>query len=307
MNSAGASAASAASSRAPGRDVSGNSPAGAATSSARSRDGLLPRIASSVVLVPLAIGTAYAGGWLFAIFWGAAALVVAWEWSTMAAVGRLALAAGLAALALAGVLAPLNQAAACGAVLLGAAAAGVLAEAPHGRSRTSAWAAPGVLYAGAILTAPAVLRADAIWGFVSIIFLFAIVWATDICGYFVGRWIGGPKLWSVVSPKKTWSGAIGGALGALAAGVAVAKYGGAPNLLATAVLALLLSAVSQAGDLFESAIKRRFGVKDASHVIPGHGGIMDRLDGFVAAAVLAAMIGIARGGLSAPARGLLVW
>ena len=144
---------------------------------------------------------------------------------------------------------------------------------------------------------------DVIW----IIFLFAIVWATDIFGYFVGRAIGGPKLWPAVSPRKTWSGALGGALGAVAAGLAIASWSYRANPLAVAGLALLLSAVSQAGDLFESAVKQRFGVKDASHVIPGHGGVMDRLDGFAAAVVVAAVIGVARGGLAAPARGLLAW
>jgi len=133
------------------------------------------------------------------------------------------------------------------------------------------------------------------------------VWATDILAYFVGRFVGGPKLWKQVSPNKTWSGAIGGACAAIAAGLVVAHYAHLPNSLAAAGLALILSAASQAGDLFESAFKRRFGVKDAGHVIPGHGGIMDRLDGFLVAAAVAALIGIVRGGLDAPARGLLVW
>ena len=272
---------------------------------AGSRDGLMLRVISAIVLVPLAVGAAYADSWPFVLVWSVAALGIAWEWSNMVAVGRLALAAGLAALALAGVLAPFHVAAACGAVLCGAAAVALLAEPRPGRS--GMWAAAGIVYAGAVLVAPVVLRADATYGFAAMMFLFAVVWASDIFGYFVGRWIGGPKLWPAVSPKKTWSGAMGGALGALLAGLAVAKYFYTANLLAAAVLALLLSAVSQAGDLFESAVKRRFGVKDASHVIPGHGGLMDRLDGFVAAAVVAAMIGILRGGLAAPARGLLVW
>ena len=282
--------------------MAGGEPPGSVTS--RARDGLAQRVMSAVVLVPLALGAAYAGGWPFAAFWGISALGIGWEWITMIGAGRPALATGLAALALAGLLAPFNQVVACGVLLCGAAAVALLAAQGRG---TSAWAAAGVLYAGAVLIAPMVLRADAFHGFAAILFLFAIVWATDIFGYFIGRWIGGPKLWPAVSPKKTWSGALGGALGALVAGIAAARYAGAPNLLAVAALALLLSAASQAGDLFESAVKRRFGVKDASHVIPGHGGLMDRLDGFVAAAVLAAMIGITRGGLAAPARGLLIW
>jgi phosphatidate cytidylyltransferase len=151
------------------------------------------------------------------------------------------------------------------------------------------------------------LRLDAVKGFVALIFVLLIVWVTDSGGYFAGRGIGGPKLWPRVSPKKTWSGAIGGAFGAVVVALAIARYAHLTNSLAIVRLALLLSAVSQAGDLFESAFKRRFGVKDAGHVIPGHGGIMDRLDGFLVAALAAAVIGIMRGGFAAPARGLLVW
>jgi phosphatidate cytidylyltransferase len=158
-----------------------------------------------------------------------------------------------------------------------------------------------------MLIACVLLRGDVEYGSVAIVFLFAIVWTTDILGYFVGRFVGGPKLWPRVSPKKTWSGAIGGAGGAVIAGLAVAHYAHVANPLAVGALALVLSAASQGGDLFESAFKRRFGVKDAGHVIPGHGGIMDRLDGFLAAVVVAAIIGVGRGGLDAPARGLLMW
>ena len=168
------------------------------------------------------------------------------------------------------------------------------------------WYAAGVVYAGAMLVACVLLRRDADYGFVAIVLLFGVVWATDILGYFVGRAIGGPRLWPAVSPKKTWSGALGGAAGAIAAALAIASYAYRANPLAITGLALLLSAVSQGGDLLESAVKRRFGVKDAGHIIPGHGGVMDRLDGFLAAAVVAAIIGVARGGIDA-ARGLLVW
>ena len=119
--------------------------------------------------------------------------------------------------------------------------------------------------------------------------------------------IGGVRLAPHVSPSKTWSGACGGALGALACGVALVYVAGNTALLPAAGVALVLSVASQAGDLFESAVKRQFGVKDASHVIPGHGGLMDRLDGFIAASGAAALVGIIRGGLDAAARGLLLW
>jgi phosphatidate cytidylyltransferase len=133
-----------------------------------------------------------------------------------------------------------------------------------------------------------------------------VVWATDIGGYFAGRTIGGPKLWVRVSPKKTWAGAIGGLTGSLivAAGFAASGIGRMVSML---LLAAALSVVSQLGDLFESAVKRRFGVKDSSHLIPGHGGVLDRIDGFVAAIVLAAIIGVMRGGADGVARGLMVW
>jgi len=114
-------------------------------------------------------------------------------------------------------------------------------------------------------------------------------------------------VWPAVSPKKTWSGAIGGAVAAAIAGTVVAMWAGLPNLPILGIVSLGLSIVSQAGDFLESAFKRRFGAKDASHLIPGHGGLMDRLDGFLAAAVAAAALGVLRGGLHAPAQGLLIW
>jgi phosphatidate cytidylyltransferase len=155
--------------------------------------------------------------------------------------------------------------------------------------------------------APVVLRSDGEYGFLAVVFLFAIVWATDIVAYFVGRAIGGPKLLPRVSPKKTWSGALGGTLAAVLMAIAVAEALASPGFLALALLGVLLSVFAQIGDLFESFLKRKFGAKDSSQLIPGHGGLMDRLDGFVTAVVLAALIGLTRGGFEAPGRGLLVW
>ena len=134
-----------------------------------------------------------------------------------------------------------------------------------------------------------------------------MVWATDIAAYFVGRAVGGPKLAPRLSPNKTWSGSIGGLAGAVLAAVLVVQFSGVGGFLSASLVAIALSIVAQIGDLFESAIKRRFGAKDAGTLIPGHGGLMDRLDGFVAAAVLACLIGLAHGGIDAPARGLLIW
>jgi phosphatidate cytidylyltransferase len=169
------------------------------------------------------------------------------------------------------------------------------------------WIIVGAAYAVLLLIAPVLLRHDQSYGMAALLILFAIVWTTDIAGYFAGRAIGGPKLAPALSPKKTWSGAIASLIGAAIVIAVSAPYITGTQIVPLVVLAVVLSIASQAGDLAESALKRRFNVKDASQIIPGHGGVMDRLDGFWAAVVCAAIIGLVRGGFSEPARGLLVW
>jgi len=184
---------------------------------------------------------------------------------------------------------------------------GALAATIFAPREQRAWISAGIGYAGALLLAPLLLRGVDWLGFIALVLLFAVVWTTDVAGYFAGRAFGGPKLMPSVSPKKTWSGAIAGLIGAMAVAIAVARAFGEFNLVAIALLALVLSIVSQAGDLLESFIKRRFNAKDASGLIPGHGGVMDRLDGFWAACLIACLIGLLRGGWDETARGLLVW
>jgi phosphatidate cytidylyltransferase len=140
----------------------------------------------------------------------------------------------------------------------------------------------------------------------AIFWLFGSIWATDSAAYFGGRLIGGPKLWPAVSPGKTWAGAISGTIAGIAAGLCVLVAEGITlgpmHLLAGFVIVV----AAQLGDLFESAIKRRFGVKDSSHLIPGHGGVMDRCDSLVAASAVALLLGAVRMA-HAPAQGLLAW
>ena len=276
---------------------------------------LVLRVGSALVLAPLAVGVAYLGGWIFSAFWGIAAIVVMWEWTTLVAGvdRRSVLMTGVVAVALAVALAESSIVAddrfsdlrfAAAAIVLAMGILACAAIAPHARGF---WVAAGVPYAGAMALAPIALRSDDAYGFVAMIFLFAVVWATDIAAYFVGRAVGGPKLAPQLSPNKTWSGSIGGLAGAVLVAVLVVKLSGVGGVLPAILIAVALSVVAQVGDLFESTIKRRFGAKDASSLIPGHGGLMDRLDGFVAAAVLACLIGLARGGMDAPAHGLLIW
>lgn len=263
------------------------------------------RVCSALVLVPLALATAYLGHWPFAVFWGVAAMGVLWEWTSLVAGADrpFVLMTGAATLALALALVVSGLPVAAVIVL----AIGTLAAASLAPAERRLWIAGGIPYAGALGLAPILLRSDDEDGFLSVVFLFAVVWTTDIAAYFIGRAAGGPKLVPQVSPNKTWSGAIGGTLAAVVVALVLAKAAALAGLFAIAMLAIVLSVSAQAGDVFESFLKRKFGAKDSSHLIPGHGGLMDRLDGFVTASVVATLIGLARGGFEAPGRGLLVW
>jgi phosphatidate cytidylyltransferase len=307
-NTTGASAGLAASS--PRRDleaVAETLPAGDPGSSQRSRrvGELSLRVVSSLALAPLVLAAAYVGGWLFLLFWTLAAAGVWWEWTRLVGGSefRAVRPAGVVTLAAAAaLLAGRKPELALLAVAAGASVAVMLVPAGH-----RGWTGSGVAYAAVLVVAPAVLRGDASYGLPAILLLFAVVWTTDIVAYFAGRKIGGPKVWPRVSPKKTWSGALIGTLAAILVGLIVGRAAGIENWPALVGLAFVLAVACQAGDLFESAVKRRFSAKDAGTLIPGHGGLMDRLDGFVAAALVAMVIGVSRGGIEAPARGLLIW
>jgi phosphatidate cytidylyltransferase len=264
---------------------------------------LLMRVAAASVLAPLAIVAAYAGGWLWTALVTLAAVGLYLEWLTVvgAAQELRVTVSGSVALAIAGWYLAAGQITVLLAVLaLGLAVVVLLSPQRRG------WTAAGFLYAAAAQTASVLVRLDQAHGFVALIFVLLVVWVSDIGGYVAGRGVGGPKLWPRVSPKKTWAGAVGGFAGSLVIAAGFAAFGlGKP--LPLLVLAAILSVASQFGDLFESAVKRRFGVKDSSHIIPGHGGLMDRLDGYVAAIVLAAIFGILRGGTDSIGRALMIW
>ena len=282
----------------------------AATAEQGSRN-LRLRVAVAVVLAPAALAIAYAGGWLWTALVTVASIGLYVEWLMIvgAARQRPVAVAGAMALAISGLSLAAGRIDAS-LVVLACGCAAVAWFSPEQRI----WAAAGFFYASAAEVASVLVRFDQVWGFVALILILLVVWVTDIGGFFAGRGIGGPKLWPRVSPKKTWAGAVGGfaASLAVAAGFVAVGFGQVeppltlklgPVLLVGAVLSI----VSQLGDLFESAVKRRFGVKDSSHLIPGHGGLMDRLDGFVAAVVVAAIFGLLRGGVDGVGRSLMVW
>jgi phosphatidate cytidylyltransferase len=251
----------------------------------------------------LALASAWIGGFIFVVFWWLASIVVLWEWQRLVGGPRLTERVALGALIIALIALFALHNSLLGAIVglvVGAGAVGWLAG-----PRDGPWAATGALYAGALVASVALLRMSPSYGLPAILWLFAVVWGADIAAYFAGRLIGGPRLWPSVSPGKTWAGAIVGALAGALLGLMLAPW--TNRVTALLGLGLATAIVSELGDLFESALKRRFGVKDSSGLIPGHGGLMDRLDAFVAASLFAAIVAGLNARGSFIAGGLFQW
>ncbi len=245
------------------------------------------RLLSGAVLAFVGLGALFAGVTPFALVVAAVAVIMSWEWGRIVRGPEIdvpmivhVLSAGLAAVL------TTFQAAALGLAVLLVGTFLVFALMFGNRALISAL---GVLYTGLPAVALIWFREDVPWGLNAILFLLVAVAATDIFAFLAGRLIGGAKLFDRVSPKKTWSGLIGGVT---AAGLAAALFAwvlGIPDGTRLALLAVCIGIIAQAGDLGESALKRAYGVKDSSHLIPGHGGFMDRMDGIAAAAIAAGL------------------
>ncbi|MDZ4762036.1 MAG: phosphatidate cytidylyltransferase [Alphaproteobacteria bacterium] len=267
-------------------------PSSAAGPSAGGRREIVLRIASAIVMVPLGLWVVHAGGWPLAIAAGLCAVVASAEWVRMvlkdeASSIRIGFHALMAAGALGAVMAARFGLEYVAVAALGTAAA-VSALAWVSRSGVSSMAF-GAFYTSLPFGAFVWIREDHPEGRLFLLALLAIVWATDIAAYFAGRGFGGPLLSPRDSPNKTWTGAIGAVVCACLAGVAFSRAAGgdAGHWLAAS---LFLSVVAQAGDLLESRFKRLYGVKDTSGVLPGHGGVLDRLDALMAAVFVSALI-----------------
>ncbi len=241
-----------------------------------------PRIVSGVVLAAVGLGAIWAGGWWFAALALVAGTLMIWELALMLDPARPRDATLLAGLAALGLGASLGGASAAAFLPLAAPAVAALVMPRRGKLIF-------VLYGTAVLVAAAglvVFRAE--HGMLWLGWLIAVVVVTDIAGYFAGRLIGGPKFWPRVSPKKTWSGTVAGWAAAAGVGFVFLEFTTAgPDL---PWISAALAFASQMGDAAESAVKRHAGVKDSSGLIPGHGGLLDRFDGVLGAALFMLLV-----------------
>lgn len=261
------------------------------------RGDFLSRIASAAVLAPLALAVAHVGSPIFEIVLGLIAGVLAWEWTALCGSRRLMVTRVLLALtaiaAIFGVKAGMPTlvlaAVVAGAIASGMAEVGAnAADTDKGIGRRI-WIVAGAVYIAVPLAALEWLRL-APHGREIVIWLLIVVWASDTVAYLAGRAFGGRKLAPEISPKKTWSGLYGAMIGAALAGAGVAQLLETGHPIGLAGLAAVFGLAGQGGDLLESSVKRRFGVKDTSRLIPGHGGLFDRLDALLAVVVLAALL-----------------
>ena len=243
---------------------------------------LKTRAISAVLLIPPVLGAVWVGGWAFAGLVALAAGLMVWEWFRMANDGQFSRLDGfIAAYVGAGCLtAQFNPLIGLALVLLTAAMAAMI--------RKRAWLGWGVVYAGLPSVALVWLRGDDLAGRQLLLALLLVVWAIDITAYAFGRTIGGPLLIPAISPKKTWAGLAGGMIGAMLVGGTLSVYLQFSQLWLIVPFCAVLAVVEQAGDFLESWVKRRWGAKDSSGLIPGHGGVMDRVDGLLAAGLVVA-------------------
>jgi phosphatidate cytidylyltransferase len=275
------------------------------------------RVASAAVLIPIILAITWVDSPLYVLLVTAVAVLMAVEWVKLVhGSGPVQLSLHVAS-ALAATLLPakLGFSLTCWLISLLWAPSIVhrrLAHEPH-----TLWSLAGIPYISLSALSFLVLRTGGEAGLLAVYWLLFVVWGADTAAYFAGRLIGGPKLWPAISPRKTWAGLLGAVAGGMLCSGGFAWVAGRSGLFAWVAdledilwlcgIGALMALVEQAGDLFESALKRRAGVKDSGALIPGHGGMLDRVDGLVAAAMAAALIGGARSGFTTPATGILNW
>jgi phosphatidate cytidylyltransferase len=265
------------------------------------------RLISAGLLLPVALVIIWAGGIAAVLTVTFVTLVMFYEWTTMAKGERNTFLYWVPQLLIATVafflVLEVNEFAALFWICL----ACVIIFAHFLFRNPDSWQAIGLLYTLTFLCSLLLLRQSPEFGYEATLFLFIIVWSTDTSAYLAGTSIGGRRLWPSISPKKTWAGFFAGLITACVVAIIFAASYHMPQWPALILVALFLSLAAQGGDLFESWVKRKFEIKDSGSLIPGHGGLLDRLDSLVAASLAAYALGALRNGLGAPAGGLLLW
>ena len=271
---------------------------------ARRKSEVAIRIASAVVLATIALGATLAQPWTFLVLVMIGGGIIAWEW------GRLTRGNGsdgtfmVATVSVAAIAVLVFLRRPDYALLLLAVTAAAIGYSTYATG-LAAWSVAGLIYAALPTAALVWLRDDTALGLTAILFLFAVAWTTDTASYVAGRLIGGSKLAPGISPKKTWSGFLVGTVTPALVGYVFASFLEDTSPPALALVSVALALACQMGDLVESWVKRRFGAKDMSQLIPGHGGLLDRIDGLLFAAVLAGLIALRNP--ASPGHGLLIW
>lgn len=265
------------------------------------------RIISALVLIAVSLTMTLTSLETFGLMIALFTIAIAWEWGRLVREqgGDLAFALHAATMVVASWSAVIGcPACAIYAILAGTIAVFLIRIIKENRSQAW-WSAAGVYYNGFPAVGLIWFRSDPDFGVLAVLYIFIIVWTMDSAAFLFGRWIGGPKLAPKISPKKTWAGFIGGILSVAAATIIFGLATGIFSIGLVA-LAMMLAIIAQVGDLGESAIKRTFDRKDSGTLIPGHGGVMDRLDGLIFAATAAAILAWTLAPES-PGRALLLW
>jgi len=265
------------------------------------------RVATAAGLIPVVLGLTFLGGIWFQLLILVLGGLLASELVTNTAVERISvLRTGVVALFLGSGLLSIY-----GAVLIalacGLAGAFICVAISGLKGIRVVILAAGIILGNSAVVALIALRAGPEFGLIALLWLFGVVWAADTLAYFSGRLIGGPKLAPKISPNKTWAGFFGGIAGAALAGLVLVRTVDLGPGFVVVALSAVAAIIAQAGDLQESWAKRHLGIKDSGRLLPGHGGVWDRLDGLIVVAIFATVIGLVRGNNQSIAHNLMIW
>ena len=279
-------------------------PSGAEPRAHPRKSEMMTRLASAIVMAALALGSVLVSIWTFIALVIASGVTVSWEWGRLVRQEGFDAVAALqsAAVAVVAVAAALSHPVLALVAVFAALAGTALLSLSSG---AVCWSLLGVTHSVLPAWSMVWLRSDPALGVTALLYLLAVAWTTDTASYAGGKLIGGPKLAPQISPQKTWSGLLSGIFAPALVGYAFALFLDDTSTWRLALISVAIAAACQVGDLSESAVKRRFGAKDMSQLIPGHGGLLDRIDGLLIAAIAAALIALRDP--ANPGRGLLIW